>query len=456
MRARVNLGLVLVAGLLVGCGGSSSNGTGGKGGSATGRGGSAGAGGASGAAGDGAGSGGSAGGTGGGAGSGGAAGTSGGAAGTSGGAAGTGGSAGGGTAGSGGAGAGASGSAGAGGSAGGGSGGSAGTGGGTAGSAGTNGDAGVGDAAGDAICASVERPLTGKPDILLLLDASGSMNNDLSEASCGSTGCGPTSKWAQMTPAILQVVAMTEADVDWGLKFFADTSSTCGVGPGVAVPIASNNAGAIATAVAGRTSATGGLTGGSQTPTRAAMNAAATYLSVVTDPNPKFVVLATDGMPNCPMSGSANNDDSPAAVQAVTAARAAGFSTFVVGIGLQIGTADVTLSAMAEAGGYPRAGTPLYYPVTSADELVTTLRGLVNVARTCRLALGAPPASGSLDAVDILGNGTTIPRDTSHTNGWDYTDAAHTTIDLHGPACTAVTSGTVQRVSVVFRCPPAG
>jgi hypothetical protein len=244
--------------------------------------------------------------------------------------------------------------------------------------------------------------------------------------------------------------------VDWGLKFFADTGSTCGVSPSVAVPIAPGNAAAIAAAVAGRTSANGGLASGTQTPTRAAMNAAANYLSVVADPNPKFVLLATDGMPNCPQSGNMNNDDSVAALQAVTAARAAGFSTFVVGIGLQIGAADTTLSAMAVAGGYPRAGAPSYYPVGSADELVTTLRSLVNIARTCRFALGPPPPDGSLDAIDVLGDGTTIPRDPTHTNGWDYADATHTSIDLHGAACTAVSSGTVQRVNVVFRCPPSG
>jgi hypothetical protein len=111
---------------------------------------------------------------------------------------------------------------------------------------------------------------------------------------------------------------------------------------------------------------------------------------------------------------------------------------------------------LASAGGYPRAGTPSYYPVASTDELVTTLRSLVNIARTCRFTLGTPPPDGSLDGIDVLGDGTTIPRDTNHANGWDYTDATHASIDLHGAACTAVSSGTVQRVSVVFRCSPAG
>jgi hypothetical protein len=281
------------------------------------------------------------------------------------------------------------------------------------------------------------------------------MNDDVTGLSC-TGGCGATSKWAQMTPSILQVVSMTESEVDWGLKLFADLGTGCGIAPAITVPVAPNNAAAITLAVANRTSANGGVLNGTQTPTSAAENAAVTYLSTVADSNPKFILLATDGLPNCRPGAPTSTDDSVGAVTAVEAARTAGFSTFVVGIGAQLTPAETTLSSMAIVGGYPRAATPQYYPVTSSDELVTTLRGLVNVARTCRLSLGAPPADGSLDAVDILGDGTTIPRDTSHTNGWDYADATHATIDLHGPACTAVTSGTVQRVSVVFRCPPSG
>ena len=93
------------------------------------------------------------------------------------------------------------------------------------------------------------------PDILIVLDASGSMNEDATNTSCGNAGCGATSKWALMMPAINQVVSDTQTEVNWGLKFFADMGSTCGVSPNtVAVNIAPNNATAIATAVTGRTS----------------------------------------------------------------------------------------------------------------------------------------------------------------------------------------------------------
>src|SRR5678815_4776331 len=82
----------------------------------------------------------------------------------------------------------------------------------------------------------------------IALDASGSMNDDATNTSCGNMGCGAMSKWALMTPAINQVVTDTQAEVNWGLKFFADSGS-CGVNNNAAVPVAVNNSAAIGTAI---------------------------------------------------------------------------------------------------------------------------------------------------------------------------------------------------------------
>src|SRR5262249_33241086 len=145
-----------------------------------------------------------------------------------------------------------------------------------------------------------------------------------------------------------------------------------------------------------------------------------------------------------------------AAIQAVTDASSAGVATFVIGIG-QDPLADQTLSQMAIAGGYPRSGGayPFYYPVSSTTDLIATLDQLVAIARSCRIPLAAP-IGFSTDAISVLGDGAQIPHDPSRANGWDYSDATHASVDLYGAACTSVTSGTVQRVSVVFQCPPAG
>ena len=183
--------------------------------------------------------------------------------------------------------------------------------------------------------------------------------------------------------------------------------------------------------------------------------AAANYLSTLADMNPKFILLATDGQPNC-MPGATNisADDSAGAVQAVTDASASGVPTFVVGIGA-LAQANVVMSQMATAGGYPRTGDPSYYPVSSTDELIATLKQLAGIAHICRFTFVAPPDGYSRDAIDVVVSGTTIPYDRAHANGWDYFDADHTTFDVYGPTCAAIMNGVAQ-VRVVFRCPPAG
>jgi hypothetical protein len=313
-------------------------------------------------------------------------------------------------------------------------------------------------------CGSFDKPSAKlPPDILIVQDASGSMNQDSTNMMCPNPGCGATSKWALMIPAINQVVMETQAEVNWGLKMFADMGGSCGVAPNtVAVNIATNNAAAISTALMGRTDAMGNVTNGSSTPTRAAMNAATTYLmarAAMPDyPNPKFIVLATDGQPNCPMSGSMSSDDGPGAIAAVTAAKTAGFGTFVVGIAAAGTGADTTLNAMADAGGYPQmGGATHYYGVSDTAGFAAVLRTLVTMAGTCTFSVPPPPTNdGTTSRGDIKVQGTIngvktdIPMDAN--NGWTFTDANMTSINLHGSACDSVTVGTTTSVTIVFNC----
>ena len=182
------------------------------------------------------------------------------------------------------------------------------------------------------------------------------MSNDIADKSCpvadagmfggGGGDCGPKSKWAQIIPALTQVVSETESDVNWGLKFFPDNAgNVCNVSSIPEVAIAPKNATAIKTAITKATSTAGGVAplGTNNmhvigTPTRAGMTGAATYMRSVTDMGPKFILLATDGMPTCPGSGTGmqvgSQNDDPAAVCAVIQdTQTAGYKTFVVGIG---------------------------------------------------------------------------------------------------------------------------
>jgi hypothetical protein len=313
----------------------------------------------------------------------------------------------------------------------------------------------------DSNCGARDKPAARlPPDILIVLDASGSMNEDVTNMSCPAPGCGATSKWATMTPAINQVVAATEGDVNWGLKFFA-SDNACGVNATANVTVGTNRAAMIAAAIQGRTDGAGNVMNGSRTPTRAGVMQGAAYLNTVQSDNPKYIVLATDGLPNCPASGSTSNDDTAGAVAAVMAAAAGGIPVFVVGIAtagvVTNGVdADQTLSMMAVAGGRPRAGSPSYYSVSSGAELASALTMLVGMANTCTFQIGpAPTTDGttSTSYIDVFGDGTKIPRDTTHTNGWDYVDGSNqNSIQIYGGICDQVTAGTISNLVVTFRC----
>ena len=331
------------------------------------------------------------------------------------------------------------------------------------GGGGNGGSTGVGASGGGSvggsnrpICASIgQQAGRGPADILILLDASGSMNDDASNTTC-TGGCGASSKWAFAVSAINGMVSETEQSIHWGLKLFADGggSNTCAVTNGVAVPVAAGNAGAIAAAIAGRTSANGGVSNGSRTPTRAAEMMAAQYLASLTDPSPRFILLVTDNLPNC-MPGSADQaaDDSTGTIQAVADARQLGIPTMVIGIATAGQPADAVMSAMAVAGGYALANSaPAYYPVTSAGELRGTLETLLPVTTDCVFSVPPPPAGSSRPDIGVRVNGKDVPFDTSHTNGWDFRDGSWTSVQVYGPACDEYLATETATASIDFFC----
>jgi len=284
------------------------------------------------------------------------------------------------------------------------------------------------------------------PDLLIVQDKSGSMASLPDGTTCRlsmQATCLPMTKWPQMTTAINQVVMQTESSIRWGLKFFADDSQ-CGVNPGATVPIADMNAAAIATAIAAQAPS-------GSTPTREAITSAGAYLSTLADPNPKFILLATDGQPNCSTQAvfGSQGDDSPAAIQAVKDVAAMGIPVFVVGIGT-VTDAQTTLTAMAIAGGQPQAADPRYYPVASTAELVTVLGTIGGMVGSCSFGLGTKPPNP--DNVTVAADGTVVPRDPSHANGWDY-GTGGTSIQLFGKTCDDARAGKLKDVKAVFGCP---
>jgi len=281
------------------------------------------------------------------------------------------------------------------------------------------------------------------PDVLIVLDRSLSMNdqvmpiNDLGGLlNCLLVGPCP-SKWQDMTGAINSSVAASASTVSWGLKFFPDDGA-CAAGIMVAVPVAPNNTSAINMAIAA--TRPGGFT-----PTTAGLQSAGRYLMGLTDANPKFIVLATDGQPNCG-GGNQGTTDDQAAIDTVGGLAGAGIPVFVIGVATQGSTADATLSSMATAGGKPRAATPPYYPVAVGADLVAALQAIGSQVISCTFEIPVPPDPNNI-AVDA--DGMRVPKDPS--NGWSY-GPNMTSIQLNGSWCTNLQNGTVTSVEATFAC----
>jgi hypothetical protein len=272
------------------------------------------------------------------------------------------------------------------------------------------------------------------PQLMLVLDRSGSMNLGLD--------FGSNTRWQETTAAVQYVLRQTRGTVAWGLKNFP-TITGCDVLPQVEVPI-SDDWLPVSNAIAAGSPAQSGA----GTPTSDAVAAAAAYLETLTTPNPKYIVLATDGLPTCPQTDLALALQDT--IDQMAAAAAAGFPSFVIGIATAGTEADVALGQMAVAGGRPRTGMPAYYPVGDRQSLVTALGQITRSVETCTFPLDRQAPSPEDVAVNV--DGTRIMRDATRMNGWDY-GPDNKVVNLYGAACEKVKGGGVLSLEIIFGCP---
>lgn len=277
-------------------------------------------------------------------------------------------------------------------------------------------------------------------ELLLVQDRSGSMR----EMAPNAAG---RSKWDEVTAAVGDVIGQTQASIFWGLTLYPmPPGSSCGVPTQAQVEPALNSASAITAAFTQFSSQTG--RGG--TPTSGAVKFATSYMQSRTTTNPKFMLLATDGLPNCKTGQGGRGDadqDPDGAVAAVAAAAAAGFPTFVVGIALDA-TAGETLNRMAEAGGKPRTGaTEKYYAVNNRDDLVAALGAIAGQVGSCTFQLAGEPPDPANVVVDV--GGMRVPQ--SPTDGWSF-GAGNRSVTLNGSWCDKVKNGDVKDAQITFGC----
>jgi von Willebrand factor type A domain len=292
-------------------------------------------------------------------------------------------------------------------------------------------------------CGNSASTMTQLPaDLLLVLDRSGSMTNSISDDDpCDPTSGACAERWATMVQAMRVVLATSPTSIHWGLKFFStpgikvgqgSTPAGCVVQPGVEIPLGTDNADAITSKIAATTP-------NYNTPTRAAIETAVGYLGTVSDGRSKYILLATDGQPNCPVDGDvATASDLPAALDAIAAANAAGIKVYVIGVGPSAGNLD----DMAEKG-----GTGKFYPALSPQSLATALSAIVGNVASCVYTMASTPPDPKNLGVYL--DKQLVPESAS--DGWTLGNG--NSVVFGGATCDRIKAGNYKSVEVLFGCP---
>ena len=313
-----------------------------------------------------------------------------------------------------------------------------------------------------------------RPNVLLLLDRSGSMADPPPDASW--------SKWEAVETALKGALADLEGSLNLGLLLLP--SAPEGADPLCQVP---EGADAITVAVGGGPETWEAFAAalqlnepGGGTPMAAALERAREYFASGAGAElvgPRYVLLVTDGGPNCNdanvcdaehctvnldgrcdygncceyTTGAPRGEaclDDVAVLDRIEALRLLGVPTVVVGLpGTEVYAAY--LDDFAVAGGLPTGGEPGYHAVPIGDDpapveaaFAAILSGLVP---SCAIPLAeAPRADGLALAVAI--DCELVPNDAA--SGWTYSPEPPT-VTLHGELCARVTAFGAQRVDVV-------
>lgn len=269
------------------------------------------------------------------------------------------------------------------------------------------------------------------PNLLVVIDRSGSMNED----------AGDDSKWNIARNATYNLMSTYAGQIRFGLSLFPGTNQRCtqgsNCGPGaINVPISDDATGEIQSFLTDARTCSFG------TPIAEELEAIADYTGLEDSERANYVLLLTDGQATC-------QDPVPR----VTALRnkTPEIRTFVVGFGSGV-DAD-QLADMAEAGGTARAGTPSYYQADDAASLRSAFAAIAGSVLSCEYNLSEVPPDP--DLLYVYFDGVSINRNPGRTDGWDYA-AGMNRIVFYGAACDRLQSGQVRELTVVYGCPLPG
>lgn len=307
--------------------------------------------------------------------------------------------------------------------------------------------------------ASVFRLERTPPEVLVVLDRSGSMmrttdgKNPLDPEDM--VPAGTPVRWRYTFDALSSVMASTQSNIAWGLKLFPTCTpgamiyqclpNSCHTEGGLFLPDIDQ---AAALTMAMQKNSPRLDTGA--TPMAPAVAEAAMVLKGRNNNRPKYILLATDGIPNCAvdpvtMTRKDSLADVMGAIESVKAAKASGLDVFVLGIGFM----DPTLNQLAQEGGRAREGDTKYYSATDEASLKAALAEIAGATVSCTLPLGREPPAGAQTRVDI--DGMLVPE--SAMEGWSWASASKKAINLNGSYCVKLKNGELDKTIVSFGCP---
>ncbi len=305
-------------------------------------------------------------------------------------------------------------------------------------------------------------------DMLIVLDRSNSMQL--------------SNYWTPMGKAIKEVTAQMEQQINFGLMVFpslkcAGTSNQCASPTRSLVPVGQADAvQTIATKVSTVNAGGVGTCGG--TPTALTLEAALEHLESVQDENQRFVLLATDGAPNCNESLNLNTCtctnttiglcarpdqclDDVNTLAAATALSDAGYPVYVLGMG-QMQRWINKMNQIAAAG-----GTNQYYPAGNTSDFLDALKDITGEVVSCDFNLDwndpSLPSDASSDPSKVnfyckekegddigMNNIVRLDEDCNDKSGWRWMD--EDTVRFCQDACTKIKDGGCKVVTATFGC----
>lgn len=284
------------------------------------------------------------------------------------------------------------------------------------------------------------------PEVMLVLDRSGSM----------SSAFGTGSRWSTLVSALESALPPVNEQMALGLTLYPAPSTG---GQECTVPASPEfwpATGQVSALLASVRSST--LVGG--TPTALALDVAA---SALTSTKPRAMVLATDGLPNCNATLSTASCSCPSggctsAVRCIDDARTldalnrhaeAGIPTWIIGIGGDV-TGTTLLDAMALAGGRPSSGARRSLSALSPTELQAAFVQIREELSACVFtAPSVPDANGGLV---VMLDGVIVPGDASGTDGWVWSSQARGELTLRGSWCAKAIAAQSPVVRISVTC----